>query len=121
MDAQQAFTHFVSRVLVQQKAERFTSLAATRKGQRKILDGLCHDFEPAIRPTAVRCNDYDAIMSRPCFVFYEPMGFGVEFSAVREAYDKLSVADSWLILLTDASAGIHRPEARWDDEKFIVA
>ena len=41
--------------------------------------------------------------------------------AVRDAYEKLSVEDSWLILLTDASAGIHRPEARWDDEKLIVA
>jgi len=121
MDAQQTFAHFVSCVLVREKAERFTSLSATKKGQRKILDGLCHEFEPAILPAAVRRKDYDALLGKPCFVFYAPMGFGVEFSAVRDAYEKLSVEDSWLILLTDASAGIHRPEGRWDNEKFIVA
>lgn len=120
MDAQQAFARFVSRVLAREKAERFTSLSATKKGQRKILDGLCHEFEPAILPAAVRLKDYDAFWDKPCFVFYAPMGFGVEFSEVREAYDKLSLEDSWLMLLTDASAGIHRPEGRWDDEKLIV-
>lgn len=56
----------------------------------------------------------------PCFVFHESLGFGVEFASVREAYDKLSLEDGWLILLRDGSAGIHRPEARWDDEKLIV-
>jgi hypothetical protein len=121
MDPQQTFVRFVSRVLAPEKAERFTSLSATKKGQRKILDGLCHEFEPAILPAAVRRTDYDALLDKPCFVFYAPMGFGVEFSAVRDAYEKLSVEDSWLILLTDASAGIHRPEGRWDDETLIVA
>jgi len=120
MDAQHTFAHFVSRVLVREKAARLTSLSATKKGQRKILDGLCHEFEPAILPSAVRRMEYDAILDRPCFVFHAPIGFGVEFPAVRDAYEKLSVEDSWLILLADASAGIHRPEGRWDNEKLIV-
>jgi hypothetical protein len=121
MDAQQTFVHFVSQVLVRENVDRFTSLSATKKGQRKILDGLCHEFEPAILPATVRPKNYDALMDRPCFVFHAPMGFGIEFRAVRDAYEKLSVEDSWLILLTDASAGIYRPEGRWDDEKLIVA
>ena len=121
MDAQQAFTHFVSRVLVPPKAERFASLATTKKGQRKILDDLCHKFEPAIPPAVVRQKDYNAFWDKPCFVFCVQMGFGVEFNSVRDAYEKLSVGDSWLILLHDASAGIYRPEGRWDDEKLIVA
>ena len=120
MDAQQTFARFVSRVLVREKAERFTALSTSKKGQRKILDGLCHEFDPAILPTAVRRNDYDALLNKPCFVFFAPMGFGVEFRAVRDAYDELSIQDSWLILLTDASAGIYRPEGRWDDEKLIA-
>jgi hypothetical protein len=119
MDAQQAFTHFVQRCLSPEKARRFTELAASKKGQRKILDGLCHEFEPAIRAGAVRRGGYDQLWNSPCFVFDERLGFGVEFASVREAYDALSVGDSWLILLRDASAGIHRPEARWDDEKLI--
>jgi hypothetical protein len=48
------------------------------------------------------------------------VGFGAEFSTVREAYDELSLEDSWLIVLQDASAGIHRPEARWGDEKLLA-
>lgn len=121
MNSQQAFVHFVNRVLAREKAVRFTSLSATKKGKRKILDALCHEFEPAILPTAIRKSDYHPLWDKPCFVFYAPMGFGVEFSTVRDAYDKLSVEDSWLILLADASAGIHRPEGIWDDEKLVVA
>ncbi len=119
MDAPDAFVAFVKRALVPDKARRFAALAETKKGQRKILRALCHEFEPAIMPQAVRSGGYDAIWQEPCFVFHEREGFGVAVASVREAYDPLSIRDSWLILLRDASAGIHRPEARWDDEKFI--
>jgi hypothetical protein len=121
MDAQQSFRLFVERCLSPEKARRFSELAATKKGQRKILDGLCHEFAPAVLPATVRQQDYSALLDRPCFVFYSPMGFGVEFGTFRDAYEKLSVEDSWLILLSDASAGVHRPEGRWDDETLIVA
>ena len=119
MDSQQAFTQFVRRCLSPEKARRFAELSTSKKGQRKILDGLCHEFEPAIRPGAVQRGGYEGLWNSPCFVFYERLGFGVEFASVREAYDQLSVEDSWLILLCDASAGIHRPEGRWDEEKLI--
>ena len=119
MDAQQAFTQFVQRCLSPEKARRFTELCASKKGQRKVLAGLYHEFEPAIRSGAVRRVGYDSLWSSSCFVFHQPLGFGVEFASVREAYDQLSVEDGWLILLRDASAGIHRPEARWNDEKLI--
>jgi hypothetical protein len=119
MDAQHAFTKFIERCLSPEKARRFSELCASKKGQRKILDGLSHEFEPAIRSGASRRGGYDHLWSRPCFVFHAPLGFGIGFASVREAYDRLSVEDSWLIVLCDASAGIHRPEARWDDEKLI--
>ena len=119
MDAPSAFTAFVQRALEPEKARRFAALAETAKGQQKILAALSHEFEPAISPAVVQPRSYDAIWSRPCYVFEEHMGFGVEASSVRDAYDRLSIKDSWLIILCDASAGIHRPEARWDDEKFI--
>jgi hypothetical protein len=121
MDAQQAFNHFVQRCLLSEKARRFTELCATRKGQQKILAGLGGEFESAIREDAVGRGNYDKLWDSSCFVFHEPLGFGVEFASVREAYDQLSVEDGWLILLRDASAGIHRPEApRWDHEKPIA-
>lgn len=121
MDAQEAFTNLVNRVLERGKAERFTSLSATKKGQRKILVGLCHEFEPAILEKSVKPKDYSRLWEKPCFVYYEPLGFGVPFDTVRSAHEELSLADSWLVILADGSAGIHRPEARWDDEKLIVA
>src|SRR5688500_12370478 len=117
MDAQEALIAFVSRVLVREKAERFGALATTRKGQQKILAALCHEFGNAILPSTIRGKDYRAILEKRCFVYYEPTGFGVEFSTVREAYEILSIEDSWLIITMDASAGIHRPENRWDDER----
>ncbi|MFN0058055.1 MAG: hypothetical protein ACKVX7_06325 [Planctomycetota bacterium] len=120
MDAQQAFTHFVQRCLSPERAERFSKLAATKKGQQKVLASLYHKFEPAVRAESVRRGSYDSLWSSLCFVFHQPLGFGVEFASVREAYDQLSLKDGWLILLRDASAGIHRPEAKWDAEKLIV-
>ena len=119
MDAQQAFTQFVQRCLSPEKARRFTELCASKKGQRKVLASLYHEFEPFIRSGAVRVGVYDSLWSDSCFVFHEPLGFGVVFASVREAYDHLTVDDGWLILLRDASAGIYRPEARWDDETLI--
>ena len=121
MDAPQAFTHFVQRCLSSEKARRFTELCTTTKGRRKILAGLYHEFESAVRSDAVLPGGYDKFWDSSCFVFHEPLGFGSEFASVREAYDQLSVEDGWLILLRDASAGIYRPEApRWDHEKLIA-
>jgi len=120
MDAQEVFAKFVKRTMILEKADRFTALSETKNGQRKILDGLNHQFESAIRPDAVRHRSYDKFLDSPCFAFHSPLGFGVKFDSVRDAYDKLSMEDGWLILLCDASAGIHRPEARWDEEKLIA-
>jgi hypothetical protein len=120
MNAAEAFVVFVTRVLVPGKARRFAALTSSKKGQRKILEGLCHEFEPAVRPAAIRGRNYNSLWTHTCFAFHSSVGFGVEFPNVRNAYEQLSVQDSWLILLQDASAGIHRPEARWDDEKLIA-
>jgi hypothetical protein len=120
MDAQQAFAHFVQRFLIPEKARRFSELCASKKGQQKILASLHHEFEPAVRSGVARRGGYDNLWGSPCFAFHEPLGFGVEVASVREAYDQLSVEDGWLILIRDGSAGIHRPEAKWDNEKLIA-
>jgi len=119
VDAPSAFTAFVRRALEPEKARRFSALAETPKGRRKILQALCHEFESAIRPQVVHAHADDTVFAQPCYIFEEHAGFGVEAPSVREAYDQLSIQDGWLILLRDASAGIHRPEGRWDREKFI--
>jgi hypothetical protein len=119
MDAQIAFVGFVNRVLTAKKAVRFTAIAATETGRRRILDSLNHEFAPAIRADAIRHNDREKLYGHACYVFHSGTGFGVEFTTVREAYAELSTEDGWLILLRDGSAGLHRPEGRWDDEKWI--
>ena len=120
MNATDAFAAFVTRALIPAKARRFAVLASSKKGQRKALNGLCHEFDPAVRAAAICTKDYSKLWKKPCFAFHPRVGFGAEFSTVREAYDELSLDDSWLIVLQDASAGIHRPEARWDDEKLLA-
>ena len=66
-------------------------------------------------------RNYSKLWDEPCYVFHTRIGFGVNYPNVRDAYDELSLDDSWLILLQDGSVGIHRPEARWDDEKLLVS
>ena len=121
MDAPSAFTAFVQRTLAPDKARRFAALAETPKGQRKLLRALSHEFGPAILPQAVQTRGDDSVWAQPCYIFEERLGFGIEAPSVRAAYDQLSIQDSWLIVVRDASAGIHRPESRWDAEKFIKA
>jgi hypothetical protein len=121
MNAQEAFIYFIKKALSSGKAERLTELAGTRKGQQKILNALCHQFKGAIREGVTRRNNYEALWDRQCYVFHETIGFGMEFPTIRDAYDKLSLLDSWLILLGDGSAGIYRPEAKWDSESLILS
>ena len=102
------------------KARRFIELAATKKGQSKLLEALSHQFESAIRPIAVLAGVPSKKCKSPCYVFHSRLGYGVEFPTFEEAYDNLSTDDSWLIVLVDGSLGIHRPEARWDAEQVFA-
>ena len=119
MEANEALAIFVKRVVVSAKADRYASLANSKKGRSKVLDALCHKFEGDVRSEAVKGNKYCAIWGKPCFVFHYRKGFGIEYESVREAYDELSAEDSWLILLSDGSKGIYRPEDRWDAEVLL--
>lgn len=121
MDAAQAFVLFARRCLLPEKARRLIELCATKNGQRKVLARLYHEFEFAIRSNAVHPWGDEKLWDKSCFAYHDSLGFGVEFVSVHAAYERLSLDDGWLILLRDASAGIHRPEApRWDHEKLIV-
>lgn len=116
-----AFTAFVNHVLIPAKARHFAVLAGSSRGRCKALKALYHEFDPAVRPAAVKPKVLDHFWNEPCLVYADAKGFGVPFPSAREAYDALSLLDGWLILLPDGSAGIHRPEApRWDDERFLA-
>jgi hypothetical protein len=111
MDSQQAFIAFVTGVLLSPRARRFSTLAGNAKGQRKILAAFYHDFERAIKPNAKRVN---VDRRAACYAYHSPLGFDVMFAAVNDALDRLGSGDGWLIVLTDGSAGIYRPEAAWN-------
>jgi len=117
MSAVAAFLTFAARVLSSEKAACYGGLVNGAKGQRKLLDVLHHDFDRAIRPDARH-----GILNRKtnCYAFHSSVGFGAEFTSVDEAYDRLSLADGWLIIAADGSGGIYRPEARWDATVEIV-
>lgn len=119
MSADEAFISFARNVLVLEKARRYEALIATPRGRKKFLGCLYHDFDDAILPACERGNDYMAILGFACFVFFEPEGFGAAFASVENAYNKLSDRDGWLILTDDGSAGVYRPENRWDAERMI--
>lgn len=120
MTASEAFVKFVSKTLLPAKAKRFSALASTRKGQRSIFNALSHDLESAVRPNAMKGRQYEELWTSPCFVFHGTLEFGVEIPSVRDAYEQLAKVDGWLILLQDGSAGIYRPEGRWDKEMTIA-
>lgn len=117
MNAISAFSAFLGHALAPARAARYSGLAGTPKGQRKLLDSLNHDFDRAIRPNSRRGR---VDRRAPCYAYHSSVGFGAEFSAVAEACDHLSGSDGWLIVLSDGSGGIYRPEARWDAEVEIV-
>lgn len=117
MTAFEAFSAFVFRALSPVKAARYSGLAATAKGQRKLLGTLDHDFERAIRPDARRGV---VIRNARCYAFHTSVGFGAEVRSVAEAYERLSGVDGWLIVLSDGSGGIYRPESHWDAAIEIV-
>lgn len=119
LDATELFVRFVRGVLVPERAARYAALAASLKGQRKILDSLYHAFRPSIRPAAVSNERCEAFLDKPCLVFHARVGFVIEFATVRDAYERLSGDDGWLILLRDGTTGVHRPEDRWDDEVVV--
>jgi hypothetical protein len=117
MGSNEAFTAFINCALSPAKAKRYSTLAVNAKGQRELLKCLDHDLERAIRLNARR-----GIVDREtrCYAYHTSVGFGGEFPSVADAYGRLSTTDGWLIVVSDGSDGIYRPEARWDAEVEIV-
>jgi hypothetical protein len=121
MTPTESFTKFVSNFLLPTKASRYAELSNSKKGQKKILNYLCHEFESVVRKECIKSPSYDSMLELPCFVFENSRGFGALRDSVREALEELAVADSWLIVLIDGSAGAYRPEGKYDDEILIAS
>jgi hypothetical protein len=117
----EAFAKFITSVCVPEKRGRYVALANSQKGQAKILNYLCHEFESTIRKDCVKQPSYESIQDNPCLIFERSKGFGVQRNSFREAHDELSSIDSWLIVLEDGSAGSYRPEGKFDSEILIAS
>jgi hypothetical protein len=109
MTAVEAFKQFAKHVLTPSKAERFATLASSKKGQHKILNDLCHRFESVVRKSAIQRRDRRSFENLACFAFHASCGFGASYPTVSEAYEALSVDDGWLILVADGSVGFIAP------------
>jgi hypothetical protein len=121
MVATDVLLRFLREAVESAKARRYITLVSMKKGQEKFLSSLHHEFEQAVRPNrAVRDRSHNDISARPCYVFSPPKDFGIPFATVREAYESLATTDSWLIVTSDGTSGIYRPEDRWDDEVLIT-
>ena len=120
MDAKSAFLVFVDGALAPDKGRRLAALAESRKGQKKILAGLYHEFDIALRSSCIKESAREGMQPKPCFVFHSSKDFGEPCDSVSEACDNLALDDGWLVLLQDGSAGIVRPEGRLDDEKVVA-
>lgn len=119
MTATAAFVTFCQSMLLPEKARRYEALVSKPRGQKKLLESLCHDFDHAILPNCKLGADYSSIWSCGCFVFIGPSDFGVAYDSFERAYEKLSVKDSWLIIIENGLVGVYRPENRWDSECMI--
>lgn len=119
MDAQELFINFVKATLVPDIARRYSEIAKSKKGKQKILNGLYHEFESAIRPDCVSVESYDRWWNQPCFI-YHLREFGTPCHTLRDAYEHFPDLGGWLIILADGSAAIHRPEDRCEDEKLVL-
>ena len=111
MTAEQAFATFVIRALEPARAARFAGLVGSDRGRRRLLRSLDHDFERALRPVA---NGGPVDRTAACHAYHVSVGFGAAFGSVAEAIARLGGTDGWLVILADGSAGIYRPEGRWD-------
>ena len=113
-----AFSIFVARALTPNRASRYSTLTGSAKGRKRLLGMLYHDFEKSMRQNVKRGNVNRAL---PCYAYHSSLGFGKEFPSVVNAYKQLCDTDSWLIVVSDGSAGIYRPEDHWDAEVEIVS
>ena len=72
-----------------------------------------------VKPAARRGQDYTSVDQLPCFVFHA-QDFGQRFETVSAAREHLAGEDGWLIVLSEGSGGIHRPEDDWDAETLLL-
>src|SRR5580658_6393270 len=75
MNTYETFVAFVKRALIPARARRFATLAASKKGQEKVLAGLDHDFERAVRPGVGRPVGQASAGKQPCYAFHPSYWF----------------------------------------------
>jgi hypothetical protein len=114
-----ALKTFLKGAIAEDKSRRYLSLLDTKNGNKKLIDELHHQFESHIRGEKVVHSFDKRLMEKPCFIYGGNRSFGMPHNSITEAYDLLSHEDSWLIVSTDGTIGIFRPEDRWDDTKWI--
>ena len=120
MNSVAALEKFIDKVVKPPRSKRFQELITSSKGQKKFLYELSHGIEDHIRDDVQTEEGFSSFRILPCYVYAGNVGFGIPKASVEEAYELLSVDDSWLIVTQAGSFAIYRPEFPWDAEISVV-
>jgi hypothetical protein len=114
MVPEQALVHFLERVLLRQKAERFITFARSKKAHSKFLDTLYHQFSGLIDSRATVSALPAIAWETPAFRFRPPREFGVSVETLRFDYD--SGVDNVLCITHDGKYGFWHEETYCDSQ-----
>jgi hypothetical protein len=117
MTSEEALRYFLSRALQERWRDRYTSLIQTKRGQKRLLADLWHEFESRLDPAKVVNNLPAEVWAAPAYIFRQNMPFGQEEISVQSAFD--SVEDGCLIIDSNGRYGVHKPEDMVDDIKYF--
>jgi hypothetical protein len=119
MDAVEAVTIFIRRIVSKEKQERYVGFVTGKNGRKKFLDALDHSLEKEIDISMAVKNLDDKEWIQPGFLYSSNGTFGTELNNLKDGYDKASPYGGWLILSQSAGIAIFRPEGKIDDEIFF--
>jgi len=119
MNEIEALKKFVEQATSDQKSRRYIALIESKKGRKKFLAELYHEFLASLREEIKNEKDHKKYNKKACFIYCEQYVFGMSVASFSEAYEKLSQDEGWIIVTQDASFGVYRPESEWDKEVAI--
>ncbi len=114
MDAIEALTTFISKVIHKPRAVRYKTIIDSQKRQIKFIRALDHEFEQYINPDKIIQNLESEIWASPVYSFEEEFGFRNSWNTFKEAYDSI-YQESILIITQNGEAGLFISEFPTDD------
>ncbi len=119
MEAVEAVTLFIQRVVAKEKRERYAGFVSAKKSRKKFLDALDHALASEIDTAKAVATLSEKDWSQAGFLYSSDGTFGMEVVSLKDAYEGASPYGGWLILSQSASVAIFRSEGKIDDELYL--